>query len=376
MKKILAALIIIFAVACQKSSLPPGANTASSSGIISAQKSSLELVYEDSVYLLTGIAVADNGRIFTNYPLWQGPHKYDVVEITSTKEKRPYPNREWNSWKEGEDGKNKWVCVQAVYVDDENNLWIVDPASPKMGGVYRHSYKLVRINLNTNNVEQVYRFNYVADENSYINDIRVDTKKNFAYLTNSNEGGIIVVDLATGKMRQVLQGNESVIASPAYKFTVDGKQFKTNYGEPVKINSDGIALTPDGEYLYYKPFTDDRLYRIKTKYLRDFSMSLTKIASKVEFLGHYTTSDGMIFDKQGNLYLGDIENRRIMKITPDLHMSVLIKDDRLVWPDSYAISNGYLYVSCSQLEKQPKYNTGEGKLPPANPYRIYRIKIQ
>jgi hypothetical protein len=55
-----------------------------------------------------------------------------------------------------------------------------------------------------------------------------------------------------------------------------------------------------------------------------------------------------------------------MKITPDLHMSVLIKDERLIWLDSYAVANGYLYISCSQLEKQPKYNTG-GELPSPTP---------
>ncbi len=55
----------------------------------------------------------------------------------------------------------------------------------------------------------------------------------------------MVVDLNTGKMRQLLQGNPSVIASPFYKFTIEGKEFKTDLGQPVKFNSDGIALTPE-----------------------------------------------------------------------------------------------------------------------------------
>jgi sugar lactone lactonase YvrE len=373
MKKILIVAFVTASFAsCKKNDLSP---VTSQSEMLATASPKLERVYEDSVYLLTGVAASSNGRLFTNYPLWQGPHKYDVVEITSLNDRKPYPDAMWNSWKEGDDGKNKWVCVQAVYVDDENYLWVVDPASPKMGGVYKRSYKLVKINLATDGIEKIYRFTMTADENSYVNDVRVDTKNGYAYLTNSNEGGIVVVNLSSGNMRQVLQGNSSVISDPDYVFNVEGKEFKTNYGAPVKINSDGIALTPDGKYIYYKPITDDWLYRIETKYLQDFSMSLTKIASKVENLGRFTTTDGMIFDKQGNLYLGDIENSRIMKIAPNLSMSVLIQDKRLSWPDSYSIANGYLYISCSQLQQQPKYNTGTS-LPSRHPYTIYRLLLQ
>jgi len=374
MKKILIPFLIVAFAACKKDSFVSQENAASVNSSNSSASSPLQLVYSDSMYELTGIAVSKTGRMFTNYPLWNSPHKYDVVEITSQTTSSPYPNAWTNSWNNGEDGLIKWVCVQAVYVDNDDYLWVVDPASPYMKGVYKHSYKLVKFNLATNKPEKIYYFNYVADENSYVNDVRVDTKLNYAYLTNSNEGGIFVVDLNTGKMRQVLQGNYSVIADPDYHFKIDGKELKQN-GAPVKINSDGIALTPDGSYLYYKPLTDDKLYRIQTKYLRNENLSAAKLGAKVEYLGRFTTTDGMIFDKQGNLYMGDLENYRIMKITPDLKMHELVKSNLLIWPDSYSISNGYLYVSCSQLQKQPKYNTASPQWPPAKPFTIYKIKL-
>jgi sugar lactone lactonase YvrE len=335
---------------------------------------SLELVYTDSLYELTGIAVSKSGQIFTNYPLWNKPHKYDVVEITSPTTNKPYPDVRWNSWNKGEPGYFKWVCVQAVYADDNNKLWVVDPASPYMEGVYNHSYKLVKIDLATSKVEKIYRFNYVADENSYINDVRVDTQLGYAYLTNSSEGGIFIINLKTGDIRQVLQGNYSVIANPNYQFTINGKILKQN-GAPVKTNSDGIALTPDGSYLYYKPLSDDRLYRIQTKYLRNANLSAAVLGSKVEYLGRFTVSDGMICDEDGNLYLSDAENYRIIKITPDLKKHVVVKSPLLIWPDSFSICDGYLYVSCSQLQKQLKYNTASQQWPPAKPFTIYRLKL-
>src|SRR4051794_5012535 len=84
---------------------------------------SLELVFADSMYELTGVAVSGSGRMFTNYPLWNKPHKYDVVEITSLTQTKPYPDARWNSWQNGDRGLFKWVCAQAVYIDDKDKLW-------------------------------------------------------------------------------------------------------------------------------------------------------------------------------------------------------------------------------------------------------------
>lgn len=333
----------------------------------------LELVFADSTYQLTGVAVSASGRLFTNYPLWSDIYRYAVVEVKPGNQVTPYPNLAVNSWQPGQNGEDKWVCVQAVYIDDADNLWVVDPASPRMAGVYQQSHKLVQINPGTGQVLRSYPFNGVADDQSYMNDVRVDTAAQYAYLTNSTEGGIFVVNLQTGAIRQVLQDHYSVKSDPAYTFTVDGHELMKN-GKPAKTNSDGIALTPDGAWLYYKPLTDDKLYRIRTEYLRSDSMNNLQLAAKVEDLGHFTTTDGMIFDKQGNLYMGDIEHYRLVRVSPDMEMSTLVQDSLLIWPDSYSISkDGYLYVSCSQIHKQPDYNNGVNKR--TLPYTIYRYKI-
>ena len=263
------------------------------------------------------------------------------------------------------------MCVQAVYIDAENTLWVVDPACPNMEQVYQQSYKLVKINLATDTIERVYTFEGVLSDKSYINDVRVDTQRKIAYLTNSNEGGIVVVDLITGQARQLLQNHYSVKHDPNFTLLVDDKEFKKQ-GEPVHIQSDGIALAPDGEWLYYKPLTDNKLYRIQTEYLRNPDLSETEVESQVQDLGRFTTTDGMIFDLDGNLYLGDYQNYAMVQITPDLEMKTIMKDDRLIWPDSYSLStDGHLYISCSQINKQPDYN--EGKNQRTSPYTIYKM---
>jgi sugar lactone lactonase YvrE len=337
-------------------------------------KSTLELVYEDNSQRLTGVAISKEGRLFVCYPRWGKDHKYDVVEILSDGTAKPYPNQDWNSWNSGEDGKNKWVCAQALYIDDQNFLWVVDPASPEFEGVYKDSNKLVKIDLSNDQIVKIYNFTDVAGPNSYLNDVRVDTEKQIAYLTNSQEGGIIVVDLKKERARQVLQNHYSVKSDPKYILRVEDKELKDADGKPVQMHSDGIALSPDRKWLYYKPLSDDKLYRIETAFLLDESLKASDLAAKVEDLGKFCTTDGMIFDQEGNLYLGDLERQAIVKLSPGKNLEMVVQDPRLIWPDSYAISqDGYLYITTSEIQYMPRFNQGVEGHP--KPFAVYRIKL-
>jgi sugar lactone lactonase YvrE len=339
------------------------------------EKPVLEKVFEDQQYQLTGVAATAGGRVFVNYPYWLDEHQYSVVEVGKDGKARPYPDANWNSFKKGEDGKNKFVCVQAVVADDKNFLWIVDPAGIGLSEVYQESNKVIKVNLKNNKIEKIYRFPAsVAGKDSYINDIRVDNKNGFAYLTSSSNGGIVVLNISTGASRFVLNGHPSTISDPAYEFSIKGNKLQKADGSYAKINSDGIALSPDASWLYYKPLTDNRLYRINTAFLRDFSSTAEQVAQKVEDVGRFVATDGMEMDQQGNLFMGDLENSRIIKITPDLKMETLVQDEnKLIWPDSYSIADGYLYISCSQIQYMPWFNAGQNKT--QLPYAVYRLKL-
>ncbi len=333
----------------------------------------LETVFSDPKYQLTGVAATPDGRLFVNYPYWLDTHQYSVVEVKDGKAV-PYPDAAWNSFKKGEDGQNKFVCVQAVYADDNGLLWIVDPAGIALKDVYQHAAKVVTVDLKTDKVARVYRFpESVAGKKSYLNDIRVDTQRGFAYLTSSSNGGIVVLNVKDGSSRFVLHGTPSTTSDSAYHFMQNGKEL-TNADGVVKVNSDGIALSADGQWLYFKPLTDDKLYRIDTSVLRDFSTTVKQVEVAVQDLGKFVATDGMALDGDGNLYLGDLENDRIVKVTPDLKMTTLVQDrDKLIWPDSYSIAGGFLYISCSQIQLMPWFNGGKNLT--HLPYRVYRMKL-
>jgi sugar lactone lactonase YvrE len=336
-----------------------------------AQK--LETVYSDNTYQFTGVAISAKGRLFVTYPRWSDTYKYGVIEVTPDGNAKPYPDASTNSWQPGESGMDKWVCVQTAYIDDRDFLYIVDPAAPKLGMVYGNSAKVVKFDLNTNQVVKIYRFPGTIDNQSYLNDIRIDTKMQMAYLTNSGTGGMVVLDLNSGKSRQVLQAHKSVHPDPYVKFIIDGHELKKQ-GQPVAFQSDGIALSPDRTYLYYKTIGDKKLNRIKTTALNDTNLTSQQLAGAVEDLGNFANTDGMIFDGKGNLYLGDPVTYSMIQVTSDLKMHSWIKDERLIWPDTYSISkDGYMYITTSQIQRQPDYNNGVNKR--TSPYMLYKVKL-
>lgn len=340
-----------------------------------AQQTPMESVFKDNTYQLTGVAVSKSGRMFVNYPYWTDTYRYAVVEVAKDGSVKPYPDAAWNSWKPGQDPTNRWVCVQSVFVDDKDRLWVIDPASPKQEGVYRDAHKLVCINLTTNKIERIYPMKGVVGPDSYLNDIRVDTGREIVYLTESQQGGIVVVDIKSGKSRLTLQNHPSTKSDPTYKFIIDGRELRDPKG-PVKFNADGLALTPDGNVLYYKPLTDNKLYRIKTQFLRDSTASDQGVGAQVEDLGKFTSTDGMIIDPAGNLYLGDIQDYTMYRLNTGAGLkreNLLTDRVRLQWPDSYAIQNGYLYITTSYIDHMAKHNGGKSTR--KGPYEVFRMKI-
>ncbi|MDQ2751731.1 MAG: major royal jelly family protein [Bacteroidota bacterium] len=366
-----AALIAASALSCQNSN-PASNNTTTAASTDTTNHYKLETVFTDSTYQFTGIAKEQGGRLFLVYPRWSPIYRYAVATAKDSIGVTPYPTAEINNWQTGQAGENKWVCVQSMYIDDKGDFWVIDPAAPMLKTIQGKGAKLVKLDKNSGAILKNYNLTATISDTSYANDVRIDAQNSFAYVTDSKTGGIIVVNLATGAMREVLKGDKSTVSDTAYHFTIDGRELMKN-GKTAKFNSDGIALTPNKSYLYYKPLTDDKLYRIKTSYLRDFTMRDSALSNRVEDLGHFNTTDGMMFDKKGNLYMGDLEKYEIVKLDSSLHKTVIVKDSSLIWPDTYSMADGYLYFTCSQINKQPDYNNGVNRR--TTPYKVFRIKL-
>ncbi|UCH65416.1 MAG: hypothetical protein JSW63_12560 [Ignavibacterium sp.] len=289
----------------------------------------------------TGVAVSEEGRMFVNFPRW-GTIPLSVAEVVNN-ELIPYPNNEWNTWSASTTPEDHFVCVQSVYVDKNNYLWILDPASIR-GSVVNGSAKLLKVDLQTDSIIKVLYFNDdVAPLSSYLNDIRVDTELNYAYITCSGMGAIIVIDLNTGNSRRLLTDHHSTKAEDI-PLTINGQTIN------FVVHSDGLALTNDGTELYYKALTGRALYKISTSALRDESLSDNELEYEVVFVAETIPCDAIEFDPNGYLYFTSIEDNSIYRMFPGTDLSLVVTDDRLKWPDSFSITQtGDIYVTTSRI---------------------------
>ena len=298
-----------------------------------------EIAYSD--YRWTGVAVSNEGRKFVNFPRWSSI-PFSVAEIVDS-QLVPYPNEEWNNWGSSTPPHNHFVCVQSVYIDKENYLWILDPASLE-GSVVQGGAKLLKIDLDTDSIIQtIYFDDEIAPSQSYLNDIRVDTEEHYAYITDSGLGAIIVVDLISGESRRLLTTHHSTKAENI-TLLINGQTIN------FVVHSDGLALTNDRSYLYYKALTGRNLYRINTQVLKDTSLTISELEQEVEFVAETLPCDAIMFDPEDYLYFTSIEDNSIYRMLPGEDLSLVISDDRLKWPDSFSItSSGDIYVTTSRI---------------------------
>ncbi|HEY1583745.1 MAG TPA: L-dopachrome tautomerase-related protein [Chthoniobacterales bacterium] len=319
---------------------------------------------------VTGVAVSKSGRIFVNFPDWSDPHTTSVAELVNGK-LQPFPNEEWN--RPGAPGEH-FVCVQSVYIDESDSLWILDPAAPKMKEIVKGGPKLVKVDLVKNEVAQTIPFSQeIAPTKSYLNDVRIDTKTQTAYITDSGLGAIIVVDLRTGKARRLLDGDHTTAAEKDFKLQVGGRAVLGENGRPPQINSDGIALDRLRGYLYFHALTAPTLYRIKTDDLKNPRLTNRERSGKVETVSETPPPDGMMMGPDGRLYLTDIEHGAIQVMDmKDNKLSTVVADGRLSWPDSLAWgADGTLYVTCSKIQDMARFNGGKDMR--TTPYHLYKV---
>jgi len=330
-------------------------------------------------FRLVGVGVSHDGRVFATAPASQVRSRYSMVEVDArTGAVTPFPDAAWNQFDDKADGARQWISVQALWVDKADHLWALDSSLTKLD--QRHlPPKLVEFDLKTNQVIRQYGFAGVVAPPDALNDVRIDTAHGHAYLTNAtNRGSLVVLDLKTGRSRQVLVGDRSTFADPQQHLMINGQPALAQDGSVVAIHADGIALSPDARWLYYRPLTDHNYWRVPTAALRDAGLAPEALAKQVEFLGTSVMSGGLIMDRHGTLYGGDLEHSTVAALTlrPGGHRletrTYAADPAKLSWADGFAISGGDLYIADSRLWEVAFKND----LPRGGPFSILKVKLQ
>jgi sugar lactone lactonase YvrE len=332
---------------------------------------------------VTGVTVAEDDRVFVNFPRWTEDSPVSVAEVLPDGGIRPYPDDEWNSWRNAKRDEltpgDHWVCVQSVVADGRGNLWVLDPAAPGNAFIVPGGPKLVRIDLATDRVAEAIALDEtVAPQGSYPNDARFSPDGRHAYLTDSGTtGALVVVDLRTGDARRVLDGHTSTQPERGVVVTVDGEEVRRPGGRAPRFAADGIALSPDGEHLYWQALTGTTLYRVPTDALENPRLSPTALASRVERVGVNGVADGLLIDDRNRMYISALQENAVK--VRDLgggggadEPTVLVQDERLSWPDTFAQGpDSAVYVTTSRIHESATYDPNAS---PSLPTSLWRIE--
>lgn len=309
----------------------------------------------------TGTKVDHNGTIYVAVPRWAKGIPATMNYIVSKNGKpnlQAFPNWEWN--KEG--NIDALQSVMGYEIDEYNRMWILDQGKIAYAPSRPGSQKLIIWDLDSNElVESMEIPNEIAPyRTSFLNDIVVDNRNGFAYITDSGSGwpdhpleaGIIVYNMKTKTFRRVLDRDYSTQNFPGFQFEID---YRPVYSDrPMKMGVDGIALSADRTTLYYCPLTARNLYAIDTALLRNFEIPLETISQSVHCLGSKgTTTDGMQADNVGNLFYTMLEGKGIGIYTPgNGQFHKLISDDRMIWVDGVAFDqNGFVLFNSTRMNQ-------------------------
>lgn len=333
-----------------------GLSLFSAAATVSAAKASVSwedppqlTVVAQSSYQWTGVAVTPSGRIFVCFPSWGNHPDYHVGEILNG-EVYPYRELEENA---------RFTCVQSVVADASNNLWVLDAGKRTKQDTASAAPRLLMVSLSHNEILRVYDLPAdVALPDSMMTDVRVDTARGVAYITDSGHGGVIVLDLNTANSWRALTD------IPEVQSRLQAIYFPTGLFSDL-AECDGLELSDDKKLLYFSSLGGDVLYSVPTAALLNENLSVAQRAKEIKAVNvQNVPADGMVL-RNNALYMGALSYEGIWEFRLDesnvaeagaiLNLGVDIR-----WADSFArAADNSLYFTTSALnypaDQQPPY---------------------
>lgn len=341
-----------------------------------AEAEALQTVTEFTDSRAAGVTVTPSGRILVSMHPLDAP-KLKVMEVMANGTKQPFPTLDWADGPEK--GEVGFASVIGIHSDSKGIVWILDMGSETS------PTRIVAWNTVNNKLHKQIEISKSALlENSFPQDFALDEKRQKIYIADMSFGNfngatkpaIIVVNLKTGQSRRILESTDTFMPSNQ-DLVIEGVLLSAKTGEnsskSLHFGLNPIALGEKGEWLYFGTLSGNTIYRLPAALLADEKISSEKIASRIEEFGPKNPSDGIVIAPGNGVLVTDLQNNAI-GLTTKSNYQILVQDKQLSWPDSLAVSNGWVYITQDQLHQHPAFSSGLGNAKP--PYRLMRFRYK
>ncbi len=308
------------------------------------------------------VTVSRSGRVFfTVHPEArpQGNRLLEHLDGASV----PYPD--------GRSQRRLFDTVLGVVVDRFNRLWTIDHGNHGI-----RTARLLAFDLESGDLIHDQRFSEdIAPLGSFLQDLQISADGKTIVIADASfwrkQPAIIVYDIESATARRVLELHSSVSAE---NFVIRNNGQSMSFGGGIvslRGGVDGIAL--GREWLYFGAIAGSGLYRVRLADLSDPSIPDSQIAARVERYVTKPLSDGLSLDKDGNVYITDVEHNSIFRVTDKRELRTLIRSDKVRWPDALSFGpDGWLYIADSALSdvilQSHEHIRSRG------PYKVFRFQ--
>jgi sugar lactone lactonase YvrE len=325
-------------------------------------ESALELVVETE-HPPGNVAVASNGRLFFTIHPESRPDVVKLVEWVGG-QAVPYPDEERQSL---------FDTPLGVRIDRQDRLWVLDHGHHGIGRPRLLAFDLA----NGEIVHDIAFDRDAAPMGSFLNDLAIDGPGETVYISDVSfvrkSPAIVVVDVATGGSRRILEKHRSVTAQNWLIETPTRPMAYLGGFITLEAGVDGIALSRDGEWLFYAAMNHTHAFRLRIADVKNAALNAPALAANADAFGRKPLSDGLTTDLDGNLFITDVEHGAVHRMTPDGRLETMIRSNRVRWADALSFGpDGWLYLADSaipDLMMRSKAHIGASA-----PFAIYRFR--
>lgn len=314
----------------------------------------------ESEWQWSSLAITKEQRIFVAFPRCEDNVALSVGEITDQRIK-PYPNPKINQFRTGDNVDNpSFISVQALWTGLNNRLWILDAANPQKKGIQSTGPVLYAIDLESNTIEKTFQFPASTYSNhSSFSNLIICESKNIAYIADSGDGAIVILDIHTGKYKKRLIKDPSTKAETNSLFVNASKWVQ-------RIHVHCLSLDRTGDVLYYMPVSGYHLYKIPTAALLNNDIPEDELSRFVQRVALVGASQNILHWDDNTLLFSNIENNGIGKLEREEEFSFLVQHKEFSWISDLQRVDSTLYCITSQKHLPPGQRTH---------YKLFKISL-